>query len=98
MPRFDITPPPAAVRKPESGKRFVAQSIRRVLCAAGAHTAGLILSGDDHLVWRDHQVHAGSSAWKCSASGKDLCDAPAPEVKGVLTPLCERPAGRGWVA
>jgi len=98
VPMFDVPAPPPLPPKPK-GQPFGARNIRRVLCAAGAHMASVILSGDDHLIWRDHQIHTTSgSTWPCSASGKDLCDAPAPDVKGVLTPLCERPAGRGWVA
>lgn len=95
VPMFDVTPPPPTPRNREAGTaRFGPQSIRRVLCAAGAHVAGLILSGDSHLVWREHQVHAGGSAWQCSASGRCLCDCPAPPVTGVVTPGC----GLGHVA
>lgn len=91
VPMFDITPPPPAARNPESGRsRFGPRSVRRVLCAAGAHVAGLILSGDAHLVWRDHQVYAGGSSWQCSASGQDLCELPAPPVQGVITPSCPK--------
>jgi hypothetical protein len=87
LPLFDIAthPKPTTTRRPFPGPR----TIRRVLCAAGAHWAGLMLSGDDHLVWRPHMVHTGGSAWQCTVSGRCLCDRPAPDVPHVKTPTCD---------
>lgn len=100
VPMFDIAPPPRLPRNREAGtSRFGAQSVRRVLCAAGAHVAGLMLSGDGHLVWRDHQVHAGGTTWQCTASGRCLCDRPAPPVTKVATPTCaDHPDHGKWNA
>jgi hypothetical protein len=76
-PLFDITPPPRPSFS--SSRPFGARTVRRVLCAAGAHMAGLIVGTGEHLVWRPHLVHnVTGSTWPCSASGKCLCEVPAP--------------------
>jgi hypothetical protein len=80
--------PPAAKPAAFPGPR----TIRRVLCAGGAHQAGLIIDDGKHLVWRPHTVTmANGSTWSCPAVGYCLCQMPAPTVKDVYTPTCERP-------
>jgi hypothetical protein len=87
VPMFDVAP--VAVRKQKARNWPGPQSLRRVLCAGGAHTAGLILSEGDHLTWRPHLVHTvGGSAWDCPVAGKCLCVEPSPVVAGKHNPTC----------
>jgi len=95
-PLFEIaTPLPA--RQETKGPKFGVRTVRRVMCSGGAHQAGLIVGTGEHLVWRPHLVHnVNGSTWPCSASGKCLCQAPAPPVKDIHTPTCDDPTSRGW--
>jgi len=87
VPMFDLseTPPPV------KGKRFPGpRTIRQVRCPGGEHRAGLISGTAEHLVWRTHQVRTASGAsYPCPASGRCLCQVPAPDTAGIHTPTCD---------
>jgi hypothetical protein len=94
VPMFDVAAPPT----PSKGRPFPGpHTVRRVLCPGGEHQAGLIVGTGEHLVWRKHLVHTvGGLTWLCQVVGKCLCQAPAPQVKGVHTPTCQDPASGHW--